>query len=147
MISVILAIDAGSSSIRCTGYEPGNALSSASRPMSHEINEVAALPTSSATKPIDGIAHKIQMSSIDISTGYIRIHEVLSAIDTCIDQVLALLRQKYPGAFQIVGVGFSSFAMNLCAVNLSGEPVGDSATLSYASNRQDVVNECQKLKR
>ena len=91
------------------------------------------------------------MASIIPNTGYIRIHKVLSAIDECIDEVLRLLRQKEEkeggkSSYQIVGIGFSTFVTNLVGVDTFGEPVGETATLSYACNREDVVKECQSLR-
>ncbi|KAL7526032.1 hypothetical protein ACHAXR_003321, partial [Thalassiosira sp. AJA248-18] len=89
------------------------------------------------------------MTSVIPNTGCIRVNELLLAIDKCIDEVLSLLRQsaaKQNSSFQIVGVGLSTFAMNLIGVDVFGEPVGESATLSYDCNREEVVMECQSLK-
>ena len=104
---------------------------------------------------MEGISHTISMASVIPNTGYIRIHKVLSAIDECMDEVLRLLRQnrKKKGggieretSYQIVAIGFSTFVTNLIAVDEFGEPVAESATLSYACNREDVVKECQTLR-
>ncbi|KAL7531995.1 hypothetical protein ACHAXR_004362 [Thalassiosira sp. AJA248-18] len=154
MASVILAIDidAGSSIIRCTGYEyHGISYNIYSGEPYHAQERSTKQPSStlsSCVKAIDGICHTIQMTSFTSSTGYLRIHEVLSAIDRCIDEVLLLLRQSIlqDSSFQIVAIGFSTSAMNLIGVDMSGEPVGESATVSYACNREEVVKECQSLK-
>ena len=102
---------------------------------------------------MEGISHTIAMTSIIPNTGHIRIHKVLSAIDECIDEALRLLRQKKKeeekvgeSSYQIVTIGFSTFVTNLVGVDVFGEPVGESATLSYACNREDVVKECQSLR-
>ena len=168
MKSIILAIDAGSSSIRCNAYEYTDASLSSST--SDVVDD--RLPSDSSTSPslvnaIEGIHHTISMSAINPTTGNIRIQQVLSAIDECVDEVLCLLRMP-PGSpsseenkssssttnyeesssneYQIVAIGFSTFVMNFIAVNAYGNPVGDVATCSYAVNREDVVNECQSLR-
>ena len=138
--SVILAIDAGSSSIRCIGYEYLN--------NSQEVSEQQppSSPQPQLVRAIEGIAYTIPMQSVIPNTGHIRIHKVLTAIDECIDEVLLLLRHNMPGSsYEVVAIGFSTFVMNLVGVDVYGEPVGESATLSYACNREDVVKECQEL--
>ena len=47
--------------------------------------------------------------------------------------------------FRIVGVGFSSFVMNLVGVNGLGVPVGEEASISYACNTAEVAKEVQSL--
>ena len=105
MRSFLLAIDAGSSSIRCTAYE------------------------------------------------YHRHHSGGGSGDNCVDETLKLLRQRmlscdlthsYP--HQVVAIGFSTFVMNFVALDIHGDPVGEVATCSYACNRDDVVEECQRLR-
>ncbi|KAL7530176.1 hypothetical protein ACHAXR_003347, partial [Thalassiosira sp. AJA248-18] len=151
MVSVILAIDAGSSSIRCTGYEFTFGDQQSGGPFFAHNNDFVQ-PTSAPPSPVkemDGISHTIRMASVVPNTGCVRIHEVLSAVDKCIDEVLGLLRQStlvQNSSFQIVAIGFSTFAMNLIGVDVFGEPVGEAATLSYACNREDVVKECESLK-
>ena len=102
---------------------------------------------------LEGVNHTIRMSSIIPNMGHIRIQQVLLAADTCVDEVLRLLRQKRGeekldknSSYQIVAIGFSTFVTNLVAVDMHGDPVGEAATLSYACNREDVVKECQKLR-
>jgi sugar (pentulose or hexulose) kinase len=92
-----------------------------------------------------GIYHSIPLSCIIPSTGYIRIREILMTIDQCIDNVLSSLRPSMSD-YRIDAIGFSTFVMNLIGVDENGEPVGGTATCSYACNRKDVVEECQKLK-
>lgn len=107
------------------------------------------------------IGHTIQLAAIIPSTGHIRVQDVLNAIDTCVDETLRILRHKMmtvdfasdEGAgvaggqtFRIVAVGFSTFVMNLVAVDIYGKPVGDVATCSYACNREDVVEGCDRLR-
>ena len=94
------------------------------------------------------IGHTIQLAAIIPSTGHIRVHEVLNAIDSCVDETLRILRHKVmiDRTFRIVALGFSTFVMNLVAVDIYGNPVGEVATCSYACNREDVVDECERLR-
>ncbi len=174
MRSIILAIDAGSSSIRCTAYEYHGAVDS--RPlrtaglcpivsgdldvinnididrMPEEDDNIDSTPWEpSSDTPLvtamDGMKHAIQLEAIVPNTGHIRIHEVLKAIDDCVDRVLHTIRKCLPElSYRIVAVGFSTFVMNFVAVDIDGDPVGDEATCSYACNREDVVRECQSLR-
>lgn len=130
------------------------------------------LPDASSNEPpqtlvdtLKDIGHTIQLAAIIPSTGHVRVHEVLNAIDKCVDETLRILRDKMmtddssvggedgvaPGgesqtSFRTVAVGFSTFVMNLVAVDIYGKPVGDVATCSYACNREDVVEECERLR-
>lgn len=67
------------------------------------------------------------------------------SIDQCIDNVLSSLRPSH-SSYHIVAIGFSSFVMNLVGVDEMGEPVGNEATCSYACNRKDAVDECERVK-
>lgn len=118
-------------------------------------------PPHTLVDTLKDIGHTIQLAAIIPSTGHVRVHEVLNAIDKCVDETLRILRHKMmtvdsaidegavvAGAqtFRIVAVGFSTFVMNLVAVDIYGKPVGDVATCSYACNREDVVEECDRLR-
>jgi len=149
--SIILAIDAGSSSVRCTGYEYHGDNKEDSQHIDN--NDINNDPSSSPLViAMDGISHTISMSAINPNTGYIHIQQVLSAIDECVDEVLCLLRStdnnntSSSDGYQIIAVGFSTFVMNLVGVDVNGDPVSDVATCSYACNRDDVVRECQALR-
>jgi hypothetical protein len=144
MRSFLLAIDAGSSSVRCTAYEY------------HHHHCKNALPPPPLVTAVKGIGHVIPLEAIVPNTGHIRINEVLIAIDITIDETLRLLRQRmllscdknimthsYP--YQVVAIGFSTFVMNFVALDIHGDPVGNVATCSYACNRDDVVKECHRL--
>lgn len=149
---IILAIDAGSSSIRCTAYEYLSIIGGSGNENKNEHRENKNIKT------IDGISHTITMSAINPNTGHIYVQQVLSAIDECVDKVLYLLRASdhdisgcsgdttNGNCFQIVAIGFSTFVMNLIGVDTNGSPVDDVATCSYACNRDDVVKECQDLR-
>jgi len=149
--SIILAIDAGSSSVRCIGYEyHGNNTENTQDIDNNDINKNAHFSSSLVTA-VDGISHTISISAIDPNTGNIHVKQVLSAIDECVDEVLSLLRSTQDNTssndgYQIVALGFSTFVMNLVGVDVNGDPVSDVATCSYACNRDDVVRECQALR-
>eukprot|EP00584_Thalassiosira_punctigera_P000836 CAMPEP_0172536578 /NCGR_PEP_ID=MMETSP1067-20121228/8318_1 /TAXON_ID=265564 ORGANISM="Thalassiosira punctigera, Strain Tpunct2005C2" /NCGR_SAMPLE_ID=MMETSP1067 /ASSEMBLY_ACC=CAM_ASM_000444 /LENGTH=619 /DNA_ID=CAMNT_0013321683 /DNA_START=41 /DNA_END=1900 /DNA_ORIENTATION=- len=154
-VTAILAIDVGSSSIRCTAYEYQGARCLDGRVADCELDYSTAQLSSSQPRvtAMEGINHKISMPTIVPNKGHIRIQEVLSAIDECIDEVLSLLRQEEreeeklgESSYQVVAIGFSTFVTSLVAVDICGDPVGESATLSYACNREDVVKECQILR-
>ena len=135
------------------------------------FSSTSSSPDASSASPTDpppplvdtlkDIGHTIQLAAIIPSTGHVRVQEVLNAIDKCVDETLRILRHTMmtfdsasdEGAgvvggqtFRIVAVGFSTFVMNLVAVDIYGKPVGDVATCSYACNREDVVDECERLR-
>jgi ribulose kinase len=123
--SIIITIDTGSSSIRCTAY---------------------ALQPPDISPPIQSmnLHHSIPFSCTS-STGHILISQLLPMIDTCVDNVLSLLQSSL-SQFDIVGIGFSTFVMNLVGVDEWGVPVDDEMTCSYACNRREAVEECERLK-
>ncbi|KAL3817016.1 hypothetical protein ACHAXA_002928 [Cyclostephanos tholiformis] len=186
MISIILIVDAGSSSIRCTAHEYRGLLKSQNKgifprlfvidddKVGDVVSTSTATPTTKSTNPpklveaLRGIGHSVPLNAILPSTGHIRVYDVLDAIDNCVDETLKLLRRMvHPEStssnssslsssststssscgggvdygHRVVAVGFSSFVMNLVAVDINGDPVGEVATCSYACNRPDVVME------
>ena len=148
--SIILAIDAGSSSVRCIGYKYHGDNKEDTHDIDNDnINDNQLI--SPLVTAMDGISHTLSMSAIDPNTGHIHIQQVLSAIDECVDEVLCLLRSTQDNTssndgYQIIAIGFSTFVMNLVGVDMNGDPVSDVATCSYACNRDDVVRECQTLR-
>jgi sugar (pentulose or hexulose) kinase len=173
MKSIILIVDAGSSSIRCTAHKYHGIVKSQSTRITPRILEIddnyddveardatLSTPPSNLVEALSGIGHTIPLNAIVPSSGHIRVHEVLDAIDDCVDKTLKSLRQNihnpHPTAssgdgsvvrcHRVVAIGFSSFVMNLVAVDINGDPVGEVATCSYACNREDVVRECEQLK-
>lgn len=146
MKSILFAVDVGSFSICCTGYEYHGVIPYCHSPLAVDSGDESRVPSRILT-PIEGISHSIPMAAIVPNTGHIQIHKVLMAIDECIDEVLRLLRQGMrDSSYQIVGIGCSTSVMNLVGVDIYGEPVGEVATCSYACNREDVVKECQSLR-
>ena len=141
--SIILIVDAGSSSVRCISYELLDSRSCRSR-----SEEEVSTSSQSPIKAIEGMSYSVPMMSVSPNTGYIRIHEVLDAIDLCVDEVLRLLRQTITDErYNITALGFSTFVMNLVGVDEFGQPMGDKATLSYACNRADVLDTCSRIDR
>ena len=137
--SIILVVDAGSSSVRCTTYYYESLDARSGRAEEDEVPP----PTIQA---IEGMHHSVPMMCVAPNTGYVRIHEVLDAIDLSIDKVLRLLREIMSEEnYNIIALGFSTFVMNLIGVDSSGIPVGD-ATMSYACNRADVLDTCSRIK-
>lgn len=182
MKSIILVIDAGSSSIRCTAHEYRGVVKSHNTRISPPLDinykndnvvdvDVApgvgdgrtttTTPYPQLVEALRGIGHSVPLAAVIPSTGHIRVYEVLDAIDTCVDETLRSLRRivhpdpsssssSPPSSggdeyYRVVAVGFSTFVMNLVAVDIGGDPVGEVATCSYACNRADVVEECEKL--
>jgi len=68
---------------------------------------------------------------------------MLHQIETCLDETLESLRPK---KFSVVGLGITTFAMNLIGVDANGEIIGKDATFSYACNTPDVAEECRRLR-
>lgn len=130
--SVILALDVGSSSIRCSAHL-----------RSHGDATETAL--------IDDCSIARQCQTVDPATGKVNMggshRPLLDEIDAVIDDCLAALREHMTDPFRIVGLGFSTFVMNLVAVDEYGQVVGEAATLSYACQSAHVSDACQKLKR
>ena len=118
---VVLALDIGSSSVRCSAYT-----------ISDKI-----------------VAHASQeRRSVLPNSGYIALQSddgsgFMDDIDQVVDEVLRGLSEEY----KVCAVGFSSFVMNLIGVDCHGNPVGDDATMSYACQTEEVLTDVEKLKR
>lgn len=148
MKSIILAVDTGISSICCTAYEY-HGLGQFCLNQKWLIAEMidGGSITTQFVSAVKGVSHMIPISAVISNTGNIRINEVILAIDTCIDETLRNLRQHLSDScYQVVAIGFTTFVMNLVAVDIYGDPVGDAATCSYTCSREDVVNECHRLR-
>jgi hypothetical protein len=101
------------------------------------------------------------VKAIDPDTGRIAsVKRLLDAVDEVVDEALRFLRMKScccesniacggkSRCFQVVGVGFSAFAMNLVGVDRTGTPLEDSTcTLSYACNTPEVAQQVADLKK
>ena len=123
---IVLALDVGSSSIRCTAYEY----------CCHDetLTQVAS------------VSH--QMRVVQPNSGTINVRPLFDRVDVCVDEVIQRLIEVYNSAsFQVLAVGFSTFVMNLVGVDSEGEVVGPDATMSYACNAEAVTDEVRALKR
>uniref|UniRef100_A0A7S4EGK4 Carbohydrate kinase FGGY C-terminal domain-containing protein n=1 Tax=Pseudo-nitzschia australis TaxID=44445 RepID=A0A7S4EGK4_9STRA len=172
-ISIILAIDVGSSSVRCTAYDY-------STTRDRNRNGNANTNTKIVTVPIHGCSLSIQRPGVEPISGAIRTNDLLDAVDCSVDEVLSKLGAKFKDQqkeFRIEAVGFSTFVMNLVAVDDTGELIvfggndGDdhndendtnpncddamiihhpapttSVSISYACNASEVNEECQRLR-
>ena len=132
---LILAIDVGSSSIRCSAYRMGTSV-------------VA----------VEGCSSSIKMQGVEPNTGKIKIYRkndgsdeqcMLDDIDSCVDATLDKVREKYgasKSSFIVSAVAFSTFVMNLVGIDRNAKPVGNDATLSYACNTPEVARECEAIR-
>lgn len=126
-MKVILVIDIGSSSIRCSPYSVSGM----------EVSPVDRFGISYATSK--------QRKSVIPNSGKINCDGLLDEINNCIESVIEKMhRQKI--VFWVVAIGFSSFVMNLIAVDKSGNIIGEEATISYACNSTQIAKECQEIK-
>jgi hypothetical protein len=129
--SVILAIDIGSSSIRCTAYDVSNQ-------ESHQYRVVTS--QSQSRRSVQPGSGKIVLLNDNSTT-------LLDDIDVLVDQVLNQLHSVTNVTYNVIAVGFSSFVMNLVGVDVHGQWIGDHATLSYACSQSEVNTEVKRLKR
>jgi gluconokinase len=131
---VIIALDIGSSSARCSAYY----LQDNSSDNESIVASVETVPECSASLPI---------SSVQSLTGKIfRLQELLDAIDAIVEETIQKIRENVE-SFEIVGVGFSSFVMNMVGVDAQGKVVGPEASISYACNTPEIAREVCELKR
>jgi gluconokinase len=133
-LQIIITIDVGSSSVRSSAYalQSGGILS----------------PTSmaSASRP---------QRSVQPNTGKIVLTgggngpSLMDLVDQCIDETLRKLRELFDRdqQWEVLGIGFSTFVMNLVGVSADGEVVGEEASISYACNSATVGEEVQALRR
>jgi len=137
-----LALDVGSSSARCSAYR---------------IVDSDDAPATTVQE-IDGCYAQRKIRSVRPNTGKIiltgetddkgEVYNLLDEIDGCIDTTLQALCERHANeTFQVVGLGFSTFVMNLVGVDCNGNPVGEEATVSYACNSPQVAEECRNLRR
>jgi sugar (pentulose or hexulose) kinase len=150
-MDLILCIDIGTSSIRCSAFE-------ILQPSSGRHD-----PSSNLVAFVSGSLSSKRISCIEPRTGNINIYpyhtsngsqdadnhsSIFDVIDSCVDETLTFLRchSSYSSS-SILGMGFSSFVMNLIGVDRSGKPLGPQATMSYACNSRHVQEECQRIHR
>lgn len=133
--ALILALDVGSSSVRCSAYDTSN-------------NNTKLVTTSQRSRRSvcsDGrIAwFNLDDDKIDKNSALC----LLDVIDDCVDDVLEQLRNDQTTTFVIRAIGFSSFVMNLIGFNRDGQFLDENATLTYACQRPGVNLEVEDLNR
>ncbi|ETV88969.1 hypothetical protein, variant 7 [Aphanomyces astaci] len=101
----ILVVDIGSSSVRASAY----------------------VLRGDTWTLVPGSLHQLKMRAL-ANDGTALVHVIQQAVERVKDLTVAWLTQQ--GAFRIVGVGFSCFAMSLVGVNSDGKPV--TPVLTYA---------------
>jgi ribulose kinase len=129
-VPVVIALDIGSSSIRCSAYR---VLGKDGVKMLDQCYTVRQLKT------VESISGKIRLTTEQGT-------DLLDEIDGIVDDVLQKLRELAEPT-KVLGLGFASFCMNLIALDALGHPVGQEATISYSCSTSDVGDECRWLKR
>jgi len=151
---IVLAIDVGSSSIRCTAFKI--LIESDEKPgVSNEEQPslIRAVPDCSFSKKMQCVhpnSGRINLFSQNSSS---KRTTLLEEIDSSVDATLAKLRGQYncdnslsDVAFAICGIAFSTFVMNLIGVDETGEMIGEAATMTYACNNAEAAKECRKIR-
>ena len=150
---IVLAVDVGSSSIRCAAYRINI--------ITHHVDALEDCCAKREARTVQPNTGRIQL---DVPNGHqdhgennrhitVAQASLLDQIDSCIDDTLKLLRQRSTTTTQchrpyfIVGVGFSTFVMNLVGVDHDGQVIGEAASMSYACNSPEATEYFQKLKR
>lgn len=142
---IVIAVDIGSSSIRCTAYR-----------VSMEREDVSIKDTICSSV--------IQYMSVQPNTGKIAITcftdkyetnsriNLLDMIDNCVDHVVKKLNELFSNElnadnYVIAAFGFSTFVMNFLAIDNNGCVLGSEYTMTYACNTFDVAEEVKRIKR
>lgn len=128
---LVLAIDVGSSSIRCTAYE----VTSAGDCDPFDVCAASSVPR----RVVEPLTGRILVCSDEDDQ-----QNLFDDIDQCVDEVLDQLKTR-PGT--VVAIGFSTLVMNLVGVDERWNPVGNNATLSYARQSPTINQEVERLKR
>lgn len=157
MKELVLCIDLGSSSVRCSLYElpPNN------DKQAHHHHHCGGGPIQQLRRRDDGqvvsaakswqavLDGKIQwwqpqpQQSTNDSDNAQQPLSLLDLVDACVQDVLDQVQQE---SVQIVAVGFSSLVMNLVGVDSKGQVI-PQATACYACNQPAVANKVKELQR
>ena len=129
VVQVILALDIGSSSIRCGAYKVIG---------ESNVEQLEGCFASKVLRTVEPTTGKIELTTEHGTS-------LFDEFDAIVDTTLQNLR-KYPTPTRVAGMGFASFCMNLIALDAEGIPVGKDATLSYACSTSAVADECRRLK-
>jgi len=133
---VVLSIDVGSSSIRCTAYDITSAVAYA---VAYDPLPVCAA-SSALRKVIQSGTGRILVYSDTNSED----RTLFDDIDQCVDEVVQQLNSSTD---KVVAIGFSTLVMNLIGVDEHGIPIGNDTTMSYACQTPTVNQEVDRLKR
>jgi len=164
MLELILAIDIGTSSIRCSAYQihhPSPPSSSASEDDDDDDTTITTSSTYPCIQYLPGSLSAKPISMIEPNSGkiylfprqqtydkeHIQNPSIFDWIDKCMAETIQFLRQYTSSSFHIRGIGFSSFVMNLIGVDQWGLILHPHATFSYACNTVQVQQECQQIQR
>jgi gluconokinase len=149
--SVILAIDIGSSSIRCTAYETTlkendysvvAATQQPRRSVHPGTGRIVLVNSSSDDADSNNKNNNNNNSGSPGGDGATLHSSVLDDVDASVETVLEQLLPQD----KILAVGFSTFNMNLVGVDRHGKLVGEEATMSYACQLPQVHAEVEALK-
>lgn len=116
--SLVLVVDIGSSSIRCSAY--------------------GVLEQGGEWTYVGGSMQQCKNNSLDQS-----VLEILERVDQVIDRCMKFLRDKHLGD-QVVAIGFSSFVMNFIGLDGSGKVI--TPILTYANNNNETSKYATKLR-
>jgi sugar (pentulose or hexulose) kinase len=164
---IVLAIDVGSSSVRCSAYRinhetddrPENLLLVEALEDCNVKKEARVVQPNTGRIIIEQHYHAgtngdgNKEHNDTTRTEHTTTTTLFDLIDSCVDDTLKLLRERSKQqqnnllAFDILGVGFSTLVMNLIGVDHNGDVIGEAATMSYACNSLEATNYCQTLKR
>jgi sugar (pentulose or hexulose) kinase len=132
---IIIALDIGSSSIRCTAYKylrDNN---------NDEHNDDDFVVLASSRRPRRSIQEN----------GQILLDGLFDDIDALMDEIHTSLASTCTESHPIhvvAAIGITSFVMNLIGVDVHSKPImNPAATLSYACQSKQVDEELVKLKR
>lgn len=141
---IILTLDVGSSSIRCSAYEYYSD-SKASDCRVSAVDDCKCVCKVSCIRP--GHGHISLSRSLHPENHQTNSMSLLDDIDNCVNECVEKLRSHYQNAsFSIISIGLTTFVMNLIATDINGNPCGEKMTLSYACNRMEVNDVCRQLK-
>jgi gluconokinase len=155
---IIITIDVGSSSVRSSAYYYASCWRDDDDDDSGAGGSGTLIPSSSPSI-ISMASASRPHRSVQPNTGKIALQggggedgpSLMDLVDQCVDETLRKLRAELfdrdQQQWEVLGIGFSTFVMNLVGVSADGDVVGEEASISYACNSAAVGKEVQALKR
>mmetsp|Transcript_13801 Transcript_13801/g.24516 ORF Transcript_13801/g.24516 Transcript_13801/m.24516 type:complete len:532 (+) Transcript_13801:181-1776(+) len=125
MASLVLSVDIGSSSYRCSAYDFGNHASNG-KSIKDELPEF--VQGSLAMVP-----HRLD------DEGGLDVEKLYQGLEDCVDKCVEQCVKLYGNQVQFSTIAISCFVMNLFGVNSAGKPV--TKLLSYAAANDQVQRE------